>query len=102
MHTGLNCKPCRKDRKVELCSTWKQRMTPSAVAISRKLWLKKALASLRAEGPNGHAGQARWQVSHRYRSRAESDRCRISDATIHVKSPILMPALEAAVTGEAR
>lgn len=53
--------------------------------------LLAAYASMRANGPGGFAGYARWNVAYQYESKANAQGCMISSLNVKVKSSILMP-----------
>jgi predicted secreted Zn-dependent protease len=50
-----------------------------------------ALQSLRARGPSGFAGWARWKVDYQFSNEAVASGCRITAVTVRVDGEILMP-----------
>ena len=50
-----------------------------------------AYRSLRARGPGGFAGWARWKVDYQYSSKAAPMGCVITTVTIRIESEIMMP-----------
>lgn len=53
--------------------------------------LREAYASMRANGPNGWAGFARWHVNYKYESKQVSEGCSIASVTVKVRGDIRMP-----------
>ncbi|MGY8903921.1 MAG: DUF922 domain-containing protein [Burkholderiales bacterium] len=53
--------------------------------------LAAAYLSMRANGPGGFAGFARWTVDYQYESKSTASGCAISSLKVNIKSDILMP-----------